>query len=271
MFNRRIGGRDDREFQLRALGFPPRLTGRGVAAVRRKPGKLPLYLARIMERTDTVTIDAAVLDRVAASLKRSYDELKEARMVARSRAETTVSSPVAARSPAAVSPWKTDAVPPTVPTCSHCGMDPTFRPSPAVLKRAATIVNIESHGQSPRTVRQSPRTAPKQASQLIAEPKSKRACFQESTEDVGCSCVCLGVSRSCVPRSHRYCRYRQRIGRGQYIQWVSMKHPSHSQNIPPIPSTARPDSELFHWAATMDGFEGVVCSRHVANPGPQNG
>ena len=111
MFNRRIGGRDDREFQLRALGFPPRLTGRGVAAVRRKPGELPLYLARIMERTDTVTIDAAVLDRVAATLKRSYDELKEARMVARSRAETTVSSPVAARSPAAVSPWKTDAVP----------------------------------------------------------------------------------------------------------------------------------------------------------------
>ena len=265
MFNRRIGGRDDREFQLRALGFPPRLTGRGVAAVRRK---LPW---QEMERTDTVTIDAAVLDRVAASLKRSYDELKEARMVATSRAETTVSSPVAARSPAAVSPWKPDAVPLTVPTCSHCGMDPTFRPSPAVLKRATTIVNIDSHGQSPRTVRQSPRTVPKQASQLIAEPKSKRACFQESTEDVGCSCVCLGVSRSCVPRSHRYCRYRQRIGRGQYIEWVSMKHPSHSQNIAPIPSTARPDSELFHWASTMDPIEGVVCSRHVANPGPQNG
>ena len=78
MFNRRIGGREDRELQLRALGFPPRLSGRGVAAVRRKPGELPLYLAGIMERTDAVMIDAAVLDRVATALKRAYDELKDA-------------------------------------------------------------------------------------------------------------------------------------------------------------------------------------------------
>ena len=145
MFNRRIGGREDRAFELRALGFPPRLTGRGTSAARTAAEQRVLYLSYTMDRWDAVTMPVATLLRVERALKNAYEELKEARITAQSRAETTVSSPVAARSPA-VSPWKTDAVPLTVPTCSHCGMDPTFRPSPAVLglKRAATIVNTDS-------------------------------------------------------------------------------------------------------------------------------
>ena len=78
MFNHCISSHDDREFQLHTLGFPLRLMGRGVAAVRRK---LPW---QEMECTDTVTIDAAMLDHITATLKRSYNKLKEARMVARS-------------------------------------------------------------------------------------------------------------------------------------------------------------------------------------------
>ena len=180
MFNRRIGGREDRAFQLRALGFPPRLTGRGIAAARRTPEEQRvLYLSYRMDRWDAVTMPVAVLDRVERSLKNAYDELKEARIIARSRAETTVSSPVAVRPPA-VSPWKTNAVPPPVPTCSHCGMDPTSQPSPAVLglKRAVTIVNTDS---SELGRRQSPRTAPKDSHlnpDEPCEPKSKRACLK---------------------------------------------------------------------------------------------
>ena len=106
MFNRRIGGREDRAFQLRALGFPPRLTGRGIAAARRTPEEQRvLYLSYRMDRWDAVTMPVAVLDRVARAVKNAYDELKEARIIARSRAETTVSSPVAARSPAVSPLW----------------------------------------------------------------------------------------------------------------------------------------------------------------------
>ena len=103
MFGRRIGGREDRELQLRSLVFPPRLNGRGVSAVRRTPQEQRvLYSAYTMDNANA-TIPLAVLDRVEHSLKAALAELPEAHIMDSQRAETTIMSPP-------VSPWKRAAV-----------------------------------------------------------------------------------------------------------------------------------------------------------------
>ena len=191
------------------LGFPPRLNGRGVAAVRRTPEeRRVLYLAYTMDRADAVTIRVAVLDRVERSLKAAYEELKEARIIDSQRAETTAVSP-------ATSPWKRAAVPTLQRNCNHrdCNMDRTSEPSPAVLgglglERQLTIANGEAAEPARRV---SPRhTGPSPSNQPRAESESDLSDQQPRRDSKAKKCwvPCLAgacVSRSCVSCSYRSC------------------------------------------------------------------
>ena len=247
MFSRRIGGREDRELQLRLLGVPPRLTGRGAAAVRRTPEeRRVLYLSYTMDRADAVTIPAVVLDRVERSLKTAYKELKEAHIIAHSRAETTVSPAVSAQRSPAVSPFKAAAVPPPVQTCRHCNMHPTSEPSHAVLggvglKRQFTIVNGEAaepaRRVSPSQVTKSPSNQQRaESEQPPADSKAKKClvpCFAGACVSRSCVCLC-----SCVLILCRYCQ-------GISPHSFSVDIPPFSVDIPPFLQRPSPIRSCF--------------------------
>ena len=115
-------------------------------------------------------------------------------------------------------------------------------------KRQLTLVDSEPDSGPARRV--SPRnTGPSPSNQQRAESDLPDHRPLKDSKAKKCLVPCFAIMSVCLILVRRYflrlCRffvdrYRQRIGRGQYIEWVSMKHPSHSQNIPRIPSTATP-------------------------------